>query len=60
MAVDYQKLYAFLVGEVDSVLQQIADDLMQQTCGWHEMNEIGNRLKHALLEAEERYLSEEI
>ena len=59
MSVDYQKLYAFLVGEVDDVLQQIADHLIQQTCGWQEMNEIGNRLKNALLEAEERYLGEE-
>ncbi len=60
MAVDYQKLYAFLVGEVDNVLQRIADDLISQKCDWHEMNEIGNRLKNALLETEERYLSEDI
>ena len=59
MAVDYQKLYAFLVGEVDDVLQRIADDLISQNCNWHEMNEIGVLLKNALLEAEERYLSEE-
>ena len=60
MAVDYQKLYAFLVGEMDNILQRIADDLISQKCDWHEMNEIGNRLKDALLKAEERYLSEDI
>ena len=60
MDVNYQKLYTFLVGEVDDVLQRIADDLISQKCDWHEMNEIGNRLKNALLEAEERYLSEDI
>ena len=27
MAVDYQKLYAHLLGQVDNVLQQIAKDL---------------------------------
>lgn len=58
MPVDYQKLYAFLVGEVDDVLQRIADDLIQQNCTWQEMNEIGNRLKGALLEAEERVLGD--
>ena len=59
MAVDYQKLYAFLVGEVDDVLQRIADDLIQQNCSWHEVNELGNRLKAALLRAEKLYLGEE-
>ena len=59
MDVNYQKLYTFLVGEVDDVLQQIADDLIHQKCDWHEMNEIGIRLKNVLLTAEERYLSEE-
>ena len=56
MDVNYQKLYTFLVGEVDDVLQRIADDLISQNCSWHEMNEIGVLLKNALLEAEERYL----
>ena len=59
MAVDYQKLYAFLVGRVDDVLQEIADDLVRQKCGWNEMNEIGNKLKDALLTAEEMYLESE-
>ena len=59
MAADYQRLYAFLVGEVDDVLKTIADDLIHQKCTWQEMNDIGIRLKNALLEAEERYLSEE-
>ena len=59
MAVDYQKLYAFLVGEMDNILQRIADDLISQKCDWHEMNEIGNRLKNALLEAEESVIGED-
>lgn len=57
--VDYQKLYAYLVGQVDEVLQQIAEDLMQQKADWHAMNEVGEKLKRALLTAEEMYLNEE-
>lgn len=57
--VDYQKLYAYLVGQVDEVLQQIAEDLMQQKADWHAMSEVGEKLKRALLTAEEMYLNEE-
>ena len=56
---DYQKLYAYLVGQVDEVLQQIAEDLMQQKADWQAMNEVGEKLKKALLAAEEMYLNEE-
>ena len=58
MSADYQKLYAFLVREIDDILQRIADDLIAQNCTWHEMNEIGNRLKNALLNAEEMVVGE--
>ena len=59
MSAIYQKLYAYLVGQVDDVLQTIAKDLTEQNCGWKEMNDIGSRLKGALLEAEEMYLDSE-
>lgn len=52
----YQKLYVYLVGEIDDVLQTIAENLVDGNTGWHELNTIGERLKNALLTAEECYL----
>lgn len=55
----YQKMYAYLAGQVDDVLQQIAKDLTGQNCGWNELNAVGGTLKNALLTTEEMYLAEE-
>ena len=55
----YQKMYAYLAGQVDDVPQQIAGDLTGQTYGWKELNSIGESLKNALLTAEEMYLEGE-
>ena len=59
MNLNYQKLSAYLVGQIDDVLQQIATNLTAQTCGWIEMNAVGETLKNALLTAEEMYLDGE-
>ena len=55
---DYRKLYAYLAGQIDDVLQLIAEDLVRQTCSWNELNAVGCKLKDALLTAEEMYLEE--
>ena len=52
-------MYAYLAGQVDDVLQQIAKDLTGQVCGWKELNAVGETLKNALLTTEEMYLTEE-
>lgn len=59
MDADYKKLYAYLVGQVDDTLQLIAEDLTAQACGWHELYAVGEKLKTALLTAEEMYLDAE-
>lgn len=58
MAVNYEKLYAYLVGRVDDSLQRIAGMLMEGRCGRAELVEIGETLQAALLAAEEMYVSE--
>ena len=58
MAVNYQKLYAYLVGQIDDTLQIIAGDLVNGKTGWNELNAIGEKLKTALLTAEDMYLDE--
>ena len=57
--IDYKKLYTYLVGEVDDTLQRIAGDLVGGNPGWNELNAVGERLKSALLTAEEMYLEAE-
>ena len=54
----YQKLYSYLAGQIDDTLQMIAGDLVGGTVGWHELNAVGEKLKNALLTAEEMYLDE--
>ena len=54
----HQKLYAYLVGQIDETLQLICDDLLNGKHGFAELNEVGERLKKALLTAEEMYLDE--
>ena len=56
--VDYQKLYSFLVGQIDDTLQLICYDLLKGQNGWKELNEVGEKLRDALLAAEEMYLDE--
>ena len=56
--VNYQKLYAYLVGQIDDVLQLICYDLLKGQHGWEELNEVGEKLKAALYTAEEMYLDE--
>ena len=59
MSVNYQKLYAYLTGQIDQTLQQIAGDLISGEPGWKELNAVGEKLKNALLTAEEMYLDAE-
>lgn len=50
MAVDYQKLYAYLVGQVDDVLHMMGEmDLMP-------LSPLRDKLRTALLTAERMYL----
>ena len=56
--VDYQKLYAFLVGQIDDTLQLICYDLLKNQHGREELNAVGEKLRDALLTAEEMYLDE--
>ena len=58
MAVKYDKLYSYLVGQIDDVLQLICYDLLNGQHGWDELNEVGEKLRDALLAAEEMYLDE--
>ena len=56
--VDYQKLYTYLVGQVDETIQMICSDLINGQHGFKEMNAVGEKLRDALLTAEEIYLTE--
>jgi len=56
--VNYQKLYAYLVGEIDDMIQSICDRLLNGKHGFAELNEVGEKLKAALYTAEEMYLDE--
>ena len=55
---NYQKLYSYLVGQVDHTLQIIAENLMHGTTGRDALITIGETLKNALLTAEDMYLEE--
>lgn len=56
MAVNYQKFYTYLVGQIDDALQFIAGELVGGGCDNSALLTVGNRLKAALLTAEEMYL----
>ena len=58
MDVRYDKLYSYLVGQIDDVLQLICYDLLNGQHGREELNEVGEKLRDALLTAEEMYLDE--
>ena len=53
---NYQKLYAYLVGQIDDTLQLIGYDLMNGQHGFQELNAVGEKLRNALLKAEDMYL----
>ena len=52
-------MYAQLVGQVDETLQIIGNAVVFGHCDREMVKEIGNRLKDALLAAEELYVAEE-
>ena len=54
----YKKLYTYLVGQVDDALQFIAGELVGGDCDNSALLTVGNRLKDALLTAEDMYLDE--
>ena len=58
MPADYQKLYSYLVGEIDDALREIAGYAMTPSAGRDELFIIGNKLKNALLFAEDMYLND--
>ena len=58
MAADYQKLYAYLVGQVDETLEMIGDGLARGSCGYDELAAVAGKLKAALITAEEMYLND--
>lgn len=59
MAELHEKMYAYLVGEVDDALEMIANNLVDGECGRDELIAVGHKLKNALLGAEEMYLEAE-
>ena len=52
----YKKMYATVVGEVDDTLQIICAAITNQEYTLEKMNEIGEKLRNALLTAEDMYL----
>ena len=58
MGVNYRKLYSYLVAQIDDALQCIAGELMSN--GDNEpLVRVGDKLKDALLTAEDMYLDME-
>ena len=55
----YKRMYAKVVGEADGILQDLATVLTRGDCGRNELMAFGERLKQALLDAEEIYISAE-
>ena len=53
----YQKFYAYLVGQIDDTLQWIAGELVSDT-DTDTLRTVGEKLKRALLTAEDLYLDE--
>jgi len=58
MTADYQKLYAFLVGQIDDTLEMIGTSLVRGDCGYDELVVVAGKLKNALISAEEMYLDD--
>ena len=55
----YEKMYATVVGEVDDTLQIICQAIVDQECTLEKLNEVGEKLRNALLTAEDMYLTAE-
>ena len=58
MSVNYQKLYSYLVAQIDDTIQQIAAYAMNPGGISPELFEVGEKLKNALLFAEDMYLDD--
>ena len=58
MSVNYPKLYSYLVAQIDDTLQQIAAYAMKPTGISPELFEVGEKLRSALLSAEDMYLDD--
>ena len=58
MRANYQKLYAYLVGQVDEALQEIAGILINGEPGRNEIVALGEKLKNALLATEDMFLED--
>lgn len=57
---NYQKLYSYLVGQIDDALQSIAGELTTNSGNERDaLVMVGNKLKDALLTAEDMYLDME-
>ena len=54
--VNYQKLYSYLIGQIDDVLQLICYDLLKGQHDREELIEVAEKLRSALHTAEEMYL----
>ena len=59
MNANYQKLYAYLFGQIDDAIQMIAGDLVDGKTGRDELCAVGEKLKNALLVAEDMYMDAE-
>ena len=53
----FKMMYAKLTGQVDDILQELAEVLSQPDCGRAELEAFGEKVKQALLDAEEAYVS---
>ncbi len=58
MEMNYSKLYSYLVAQIDDALQWIAGELMANSDN-EPLVRVGNKLKDALLTAEDMYLDME-
>ena len=55
----HRKMYATLVGRIDTTLNFMEECLLHLSCDWNTMNQAAKQLRDALLEAEEIYLDAE-
>lgn len=59
MTANYQKLYTYLVGQIDDALQFIAGELVSGSDRDNSaLLTVGNQLKDALLTAEDMYIDD--
>ena len=56
----YKRMFAKVVGEVDNVLQSLPKLLIEGDCGRDVVMELGEKLKQALLDAEEMYMDADV